>query len=126
MNKNSFSEISEEKLKESAGTDTTNHSLNSTKCAKSVKSLLKKSLKNSDQDKNNSSLSEDKLSIPSTENNNNNNNNQNKTCDERKDESKKIVNNGNMGYSNFYLAMPNGKWRVRTRTASRKITGILI
>ncbi|CAG8838242.1 2372_t:CDS:1, partial [Gigaspora margarita] len=35
MNKNSFSEISEENLKESAGTDTTNHSLNSTKRAKS-------------------------------------------------------------------------------------------
>ncbi|CAG8566506.1 19107_t:CDS:2, partial [Gigaspora rosea] len=35
---------------------------------------------------------------------------------------KKVVNNENMGYSNFYLAMPNGKWRVRTRTASRKIT----
>jgi hypothetical protein len=26
-------------------------------------------------------------------------------------------------YSNFYLSMPNGKWMVRTRTASRKITG---
>ncbi|RIB09727.1 hypothetical protein C2G38_2044089 [Gigaspora rosea] len=119
MDKNSFSEISEENLKESAGTDNTSHSLNSTKRAKSVKSL-RKSLKNSDQDKNNSSLSEDKLSTPSTDNNNNN---QNKTCDERNDESKKVVNNENMGYSNFYLAMPNGKWRVRTRTASRKITG---
>ncbi|CAG8615527.1 9668_t:CDS:2 [Rhizophagus irregularis] len=27
------------------------------------------------------------------------------------------------GYSNFYLSMPNGQWMVRTRTASRKITG---
>lgn len=26
-------------------------------------------------------------------------------------------------YSNFYLAMPNGQWMVRTRTAARKITG---
>ncbi|CAG8770002.1 15481_t:CDS:2, partial [Funneliformis caledonium] len=25
-------------------------------------------------------------------------------------------------YSNFYLAMPNGQWMVRTRTAARKIT----
>ncbi|CAG8647492.1 6323_t:CDS:2, partial [Funneliformis mosseae] len=26
-------------------------------------------------------------------------------------------------YSNFYLAMPNGQWMVRTRTVARKITG---
>ncbi|CAI2201535.1 4608_t:CDS:2, partial [Funneliformis geosporum] len=27
----------------------------------------------------------------------------------------------NPDYSNFYLAMPNGQWMVRTRTASRKL-----
>ncbi|CAG8452331.1 4413_t:CDS:2 [Acaulospora colombiana] len=32
---------------------------------------------------------------------------------------------GNKGHSNFYLAMPNGQWMVRTRTASRKIIGLL-
>ncbi|CAG8446749.1 3813_t:CDS:1, partial [Dentiscutata erythropus] len=106
MNSNSFSEISEEDLKES-GTDTTGCSLNPTKRTKSVKSL-RKSFKNSNQNKNN--LTDDN----------------NKTCDERNDgtidESKKDVNDRNSGYSNFYLAMPNGQWRVRTRTASRKIT----
>lgn len=30
-------------------------------------------------------------------------------------------NNKNISYSNFYLAMPNGQWMVRTRTASKKI-----
>ncbi|KAI8369617.1 uncharacterized protein BYT42DRAFT_549273 [Radiomyces spectabilis] len=28
---------------------------------------------------------------------------------------------GNDGYSIFYLRMPNGNWRVRVRTADRKI-----
>ncbi|CAG8593140.1 2003_t:CDS:1, partial [Scutellospora calospora] len=128
----STTEIIEEDLKESdtininnTKKNGVNRSLHFTKRVKSIKFLnnLFKS-KMCDQDKyvsssmNNipppptiSSFSEGlaagKLSSPSTDNNNNNNRKHDERNGSDVNESKKVVNNG---YSNFYLAMPNGQW----------------